>query len=530
MDHAFYADDITVWTNRAGSNAWVEDALQRAATTVHDYAKTCGLSCAPQKSELLMVQPGRPKKEPPPNVTITIDGMAIKPTQQIRILGLLLQSDARAYAAVTKIKNTSEQILSMIRRVSNRNRGLKEDDAMRLVRAFVVSRVTYSAPYLQLTKANRDTLNTMLRKATKQALGVPIYSSTQKLLDMGVHNTVEELIEAHLSNQRVRLSQTEHGRAVLRKIGWQIEPLPTKTALPEQWKEAIQTKPLPRNMQPGKDDGRRSARAKALARQLEENPRVLYADASLRKYDDRATAVATSVEKLIVSASLRTTDPAIAEEVAVALALVQPSVDTVVTDSKSAYASFRRGLISPAAQAILSKHKPPGRAIELVWIPAHSKVEGNALADHHARELSIRAEDEPAELPHPVTSFKDITKMYRNARCKLPVPHPQLTRQQQTILRRTQAGSLAHPVLLHRMYPAEHDTLCPFCKTERGTLAHIIAECKELKNPPPPLPPNTPNSQPPERWETLLSSPALPTQLALTARGQELLETYGSRE
>ncbi|KAH6943685.1 hypothetical protein HPB50_025607 [Hyalomma asiaticum] len=119
--------------------------------------------------------------------------------------------------------------------------------------------------------------------------------------------------------------------------------------------------------------------------------------------------------------------------------------------------------------------------------------------------------------------------MYKNARCKLPVPHPQLTRQQQTILRRTQAGSLAHPVLLHRMYPAEHDTLCPFCKTERGTLAHIIAECKELKNPPPPLPPNTPNSQPPERWETL-SSPALPTQLALTARGQELLETYGSRE
>ncbi|KAL1416431.1 hypothetical protein MTO96_000713 [Rhipicephalus appendiculatus] len=73
-----------------------------------------------------------------------------------------------------------------------------------------------------LTKANRDTLNTMLRKATKQAMGMPMYSSTQKLLDMSAHNTVEELIEAHLSSQRVRLSQTEHGRAVLRKIGWQI--------------------------------------------------------------------------------------------------------------------------------------------------------------------------------------------------------------------------------------------------------------------------------------------------------------------
>lgn len=50
-----YADDITVWTNRAGSDAWMEGVLQRAADTVHGYAKSCGLSCAPQKSELLIV-------------------------------------------------------------------------------------------------------------------------------------------------------------------------------------------------------------------------------------------------------------------------------------------------------------------------------------------------------------------------------------------------------------------------------------------------------------------------------------------
>ncbi|KAL1427756.1 hypothetical protein MTO96_003103 [Rhipicephalus appendiculatus] len=268
-----------------------------------------------------MIQPGKPKKEPPPNVTITIDGMDIKPTQQIRILGLLLQSDGKAQTAVTKIKATTEQILGMIRRVSSRNRGLKEDDAMRLVRAFVVSRVTYSAPYLKLTKANRDTLNAMLRKATKQALGVPIYSSTQRLLDMGAHNTVEELIEAHLSNQRIRLSHTEHGRAVLRKIGWQIEPVPIKAALPEDWKTTIETKPLPRNMTPGKDDVRRTARAKAMARKLEENPRVLYADASLRKHSDRAAVVVTTKDRLIVSASLRTTDPAVAEEAAVVVTL-----------------------------------------------------------------------------------------------------------------------------------------------------------------------------------------------------------------
>ncbi|KAL1449357.1 hypothetical protein MTO96_006353 [Rhipicephalus appendiculatus] len=215
-----------------------------------------------------MIQPGKPKKEPPPHVTITIDGTAIKPAHQIRILGLLLHSDGKAQAAVTKINTTTEQILSMNLRVSNRNRGLKEDEATRLVRVFVVARITYSAPYLQLTKVNRNALNTMVGKATKQALGMPISSSTERLLDMGAHNTAEKLIEAHLSNQRMRLSHTEHGRAVLRKIRRQIEPVPIKAALPQYWKTTFQTKRLPRNMAPGKGDERRTAQAKAIARKL----------------------------------------------------------------------------------------------------------------------------------------------------------------------------------------------------------------------------------------------------------------------
>ncbi|XP_037505587.1 uncharacterized protein LOC119381910 [Rhipicephalus sanguineus] len=40
VDHAFYADDISLWTTQAGSDAWAEEALQRAATTVHEYAKS----------------------------------------------------------------------------------------------------------------------------------------------------------------------------------------------------------------------------------------------------------------------------------------------------------------------------------------------------------------------------------------------------------------------------------------------------------------------------------------------------------
>ncbi|KAL3189522.1 hypothetical protein MRX96_002826 [Rhipicephalus microplus] len=85
----------------------------------------------------------------------------------------------------------------------------------------------------------------MLRKATKQALGVLIYSSTLRLLDMAAHNMMEELIESHLSNQRIRLSHREHGRTVLGKMGWQIEPVPIEgAALPDDWKKQFKPKPF----------------------------------------------------------------------------------------------------------------------------------------------------------------------------------------------------------------------------------------------------------------------------------------------
>lgn len=88
---------------------------------------------------------------------------------------------------------------------------------------------------------------------------------------------MKELVEAHLSHQTIRLSRTEHGRAVLRKVGWKIQPQPTTETLPQEWRNAIKTKPLPRNIQPGRNDERRSARARTLARQLEEDPNILYA-------------------------------------------------------------------------------------------------------------------------------------------------------------------------------------------------------------------------------------------------------------
>ncbi|KAH7973750.1 hypothetical protein HPB49_004828 [Dermacentor silvarum] len=48
--HGLYADDITIWSS-TGSIGAMESHLQEAADVVSDYAKPCGLSCAPQNEK-----------------------------------------------------------------------------------------------------------------------------------------------------------------------------------------------------------------------------------------------------------------------------------------------------------------------------------------------------------------------------------------------------------------------------------------------------------------------------------------------
>lgn len=149
----------------------------------------------------------------------------------------------------------------------------------------------------------------------------------------------------------------------------------------------------------------------------------------------------------------------------------------------------------------MDKREPPERVVEVVWTPAHSSLIGNTIADYYAREMARRAQEEASggeDDPTPVTSFKAITEMYREDRRTLPAPHCTLTRKEQTILRRIQAESLAHPKLLHTMFPQQYEDTCPFCRQEKGTLRHVIAECTSLKAPIPqiesptstPLPPS----------------------------------------
>lgn len=261
IKHALYADDLTIWTT-GGSTGTQQDQLQEAVRTTEQYLTTCGLSCAPEKSELLILRRRtrgrRPQEIPDPEVTL--GGISITKVSTLRILGLLIQKDGTGGAELEKLQRTVQQITHLIKRVASKRHGLKEEDCIAMIQALLTSTITYGTPYVDMKNGQRQKVNILIRKAYKIAMGLSPTTSTMKLLQMGVHNTWEELIEAQRVNQLERLKLTKTGQALLKNLGYTVEKaahLPQ--CIPQEIKDKIFVCPLPRNMHPEHDKGRRQA-------------------------------------------------------------------------------------------------------------------------------------------------------------------------------------------------------------------------------------------------------------------------------
>lgn len=361
--HAIYADDITIWSTR-GSDGAIQDRLQQAVDTVSEYARKCGLRCAPEKSELIIIRPRSRSSTPP--ITVHVDGTPIPQVNRARILGLHVQADGRSNYTVSLLSRQIEQILAMIRRVSNRRSGLREEDLLRLVEACVISRLTYHLPFQRLTQAQQLRIDAMIRKATKLAHGLPNYTSTRRLLNLGTHNTLGELLEAHWVSHRQRLLLTPTGRHLLTRLGYSVPPLESETRptiLSSAIRQALSIHPLPRNMHPEHDKGRRKARVRYIGRMLANIPEThtLYTDTS-RTQEGYTSVVLDGTESLRDSAAMRGTNAAYGEILGVALAIRYairvPEEVYILTDSQQACRAFLSGHGIPRAAHQILKQIP----------------------------------------------------------------------------------------------------------------------------------------------------------------------------
>ena len=91
IQHALYADDITIWATE-GSLEDIEANLQKAASIVDRYARQCGLQCSPSKSEFVHI---RPSPKCTAKIELSLETGPIPEQKEVRVLGLYINQNRR---------------------------------------------------------------------------------------------------------------------------------------------------------------------------------------------------------------------------------------------------------------------------------------------------------------------------------------------------------------------------------------------------------------------------------------------------
>ncbi|KAG0414586.1 hypothetical protein HPB47_008282 [Ixodes persulcatus] len=145
---------------------------------------------------------------------------------------------------IGKLATSTKQVTGMLRRIRNKRRGLKEKEAIRLLR---------------LMETELGKLNIRIKKAFKSELGVPVRTPTERLINLGVHNTLEELRDAQIAAQLKWLDETANGRWLLGKLNLEAERsrTPLSEDLPREVGANIKVSRIPKNMHPEGDADRK---------------------------------------------------------------------------------------------------------------------------------------------------------------------------------------------------------------------------------------------------------------------------------
>lgn len=494
--HTIYADDITLWVE-GGSDAHIESTLQAAVDAIEDHLDGTGLRCSPSKSELLVYPPvkhRKPKSSPRNYEAIKVksrEGNEIPRVTKIRILGMTIETHGRNGDTVTRLIAKAANATRLLKRVTTKKSGMREESLIRLIHSFVICHVAYVAAYHKWKKSERNKINILIRRAFKTAMGLFETTSTNRLLQLGVHNTLEEIAEAQRNAQLERLSTTKAGRKILDNLGVGYQGRErTQLPIPDEIRNNIRVDSIPRNMHPEYNKGRRAARARALIDQHAADGHARYVDAAeYAKLHGFTTVVVDATGTVRTTASTRCTKAEQAEEVAIALAIADRDCHTVLCDSRQAVRNYAKSMISKEAVRILQSTKNDGgsKQVRIKWFPAHAGEASDRNANHNetahaeARALTDRAStDWPLwfSTKDRMTDYNEITKAFRLARRTLPPPCSGLSREQAVLFRQLQTGSLPSPLLMHRMYPEAHPTdKCRVCRRETAGFAHMLWDC-----------------------------------------------------
>lgn len=231
--------------------------------------------------------------------------------EQLKVLGLRVHAEGRNTETLKTLEISTHQTIRLIKRIANRRYGMREANLVRLVQAFVISRIVYVAPCLTFGTAEKKKLEALIRRAYKQAIIMTLTTPTDKLLELGIHNTLDELIEAHTISQYNRLTLSPTGRHILSKLHIHYEEQHgTKKDIPKQIRKDLRVPPIPKNMHPEHHRERREARARYVEHKYQAVEDMVYVDtAEYRNQVGMSVVVVDTEREPLVSGTVTTNNP-----------------------------------------------------------------------------------------------------------------------------------------------------------------------------------------------------------------------------
>ncbi|XP_077516561.1 uncharacterized protein LOC144126384 [Amblyomma americanum] len=305
-----------------------------------------------------------------------------------------------------------------------------------------------------------------------------------------------------MMSQHQRLLKIKTSRKIMERLGFEPSECSKRTDnVPRANRDRLKIPLLPKNMHPVFHEGRCKDRAVALQGKFRGRSDVLYTDAA--EYDRKAARTAVVVRESgdpVSGCNVKNTSATKAEEVVIALAIIQNGTRVIVSDSKAAIKNYDMGRISAAAARILREGQVPSELISLIWSPVHQGLWRNEKAQATARGLtfrSIAADAPPPSEEHlpsgdELITFHEIISHYKLGRKTYPAADKQLSRKEEIVWKKLQTGVFPNPQLYSRWHPEAFNRRCTHFNGI-ADLVHIVWTCPFY---------NDPNRNL-ESWETL---------------------------
>ncbi|KAG0428151.1 hypothetical protein HPB47_024861, partial [Ixodes persulcatus] len=407
-------------------------------------------------------------------------GIDIPRTNNVRVLGMIISMKNGQSSIVKYIRKHADNLARLVRRLSRKSYGLKENRTCRLVHAFVLSRIMYTAPYMNLNEGTIKTLDTIISKAFKTALGLPTCTPNDALEQLGLHNTFEEMRLAQRTAQEQRLSKSATGLITLQRTG-------VKQSKKEQHGTGLKSYPAAKNMNSARDKGRREARARALDTLHNGQEHVYHADAGTYPSEENNCVVAVYNANCTTTASVRASNVNEAEEAEIALALNLAAAKghpaNITSDSRSAIMKLSNGKAGPAARNLLLKTAPKEEAsYSLTWVPGHSGHSGN----EGTHSLVVRAQNIRTNGGMGIPSTNGDYNYGASPLTRGPIrrkilgePYKKLTLLPESTWRRLQLRNSLTPRTRRRSWPDLFKGNCEECGFADGSWRHTYWECPE---------------------------------------------------